>query len=300
MDVVAIVTVPTFRPPAAGWSPATIARQARHVLIWGENGGVVSGVAINVLGPLEVRRDGALVPIEGLKRRQLLAVLVAARGAEVSVDRLGEALWEDEPPESVRATLQSHVSRLRRSLAPDPLVRAGGGGYAIDVDRVDFDAIRFEDLADGAGSEQQIPALERALGLWRGPAFGEFAELPIVRGEALRLEELRLTVTEQLIEARLDAGDESRTVAELEALVAAHPLRERFWRQLMLALYRVGRQAEALRRCAQLRTMLRDELGLSLSPAAQALEAQIARRRSVLAAVIAARRGGRRDDAGPA
>ena len=235
---------------------------------------MLSGVAINVLGPLEVRRDGALVSIEGLKRRQLLAVLVAARGAEVSVDRLGDALWSDEPPESVRATLQSHVSRLRRSLAPDPLVRAGGGGYAMDVDRVDVDAIRFEDLV-GDGSEQQIPALEQALALWRGFAFGQFAELPIVRGEALRLEELRLTVTERLIEARLGAGDESRAVAELEALIAAHPLRERFWRQLMVALYRVGRQAEALRRCVQLRTMLRDELGLSLSPAAQALEARI-------------------------
>ena len=149
-------------------------------------------------------------------------------------------------------------------------------------------------------SEQRIPALERALGLWRGPAFGEFAELPVVRGEALRLEELRLTVTEQLIEARLDAGDEGRTVAELEALVAAHPLRERFWRQLMLALYRVGRQAEALRRCAQLRTMLRDELGLSLSPAAQALEAQILADDPSLLRSSRHDACGRRDDAGPA
>ena len=105
--------------------------------------------------------------------------------------------------------------------------------------------------------------------------FGEFAELPGVRGEAMRLEELRLTVTEDLIEARLDRGEDARTAAELEALVATHPLRERFWRQLMLALYRAGRQAEALRRCAELRSMLRDEMGLGISPAAQALEAQI-------------------------
>jgi DNA-binding SARP family transcriptional activator len=155
-------------------------------------------------------------------------------------------------------------------------VRSGGGGYAIDIDRVDVDAVRFEDLADRAASQDRIPRLENALGLWRGPAFGEFAELPVVRGEALRLEELRLTVTEQLVEARLDAGEEGRTIAELEALIAAHPLREQFWRQLMLALYRVGRQAEALRRGTELRAMLRDQLGLSLSPAAQALEAQIA------------------------
>ena len=118
------------------------------------------------------------------------------------------------------------------------------------------------------------PAAERALGLWRGAAFGEFAELPGVRGEALRLEELRLTVTEQLIDARMERGEDAQMVAELEALVTAHPLREQFWRQLMLALDRTGRQAEALRRCADLRSMLRDELGLSLSPAARDLEAE--------------------------
>ena len=240
----------------------------------GNNGAVVSGLAVNVLGPVEVRRDGALVPIDGLKRRQLLAVLVAARGAEVSVDRLGEALWEDEPPESARATLQSHVSRLRRALAPDQLVRGSGAGYAIDVDLIELDAARFEDLAGAATGHDRIPVLERALGLWRGDAFGEFAELPGVRGEALRLMELRLTVTEDLIEALLDRGEDARPVAELEALIAAHPLRERFWRQLMLALYRAGRQAEALRRCAELRSMLR-EMGLSLSPGVEALEAQI-------------------------
>ena len=107
-----------------------------------------------------------------------------------------------------------------------------------------------------------------------------------------------MTVTEQLVEARLDAGEEGRTVAELEALVAAHPLRERFWRQLMLALYRVGRQAEALRRCAQLRAMLGDELGLSLSPAAQALEAQILADDPSLLRSPPAPGGRRWDDAG--
>jgi DNA-binding SARP family transcriptional activator len=241
----------------------------------GNNGPVSSKIAVNVLGPVEVRRDGALVPIDGLKRRQLLAVLVAARGAEVSVDRLGDALWEGEPPDSARASLQSHVSRLRRALGPEPLVRSSGVGYAIDVDLLDLDASRFEDLVSDITDADQIPVLERALGLWRGDAFGEFAELPVVRGEALRLEELRLTVTEDLIEARLDRGDDARTVADLEALVAAHPLRERFWRQLMLALYRAGRQPEALRRSAELRSMLRDQMGLSPSPAAKALEAQI-------------------------
>ena len=120
---------------------------------------------MNVLGAVEVRRHGTLVPIDGLKRRQLLAVLVAARGVDVSVERLGEALWEGEPPESARATLQSHVSRLRRALAPDPLVRGSGGGYAVDVDLVELDASRFEDLAGAATGDERIPLLEHALGL---------------------------------------------------------------------------------------------------------------------------------------
>jgi predicted ATPase/DNA-binding SARP family transcriptional activator len=236
---------------------------------------VVTGITVNVLGPVEVRRRGARVSIDGLKRRQLLAVLVAARGSEVSIGRLGEALWEGEPPNSARASLQSHVSRLRRALMPDAVVRAGGVGYAIDMDCVELDAARFEELTDAATGDERIPLLERALALWRGAAFGEFAELTGVRGEAMRLEELRLTVTERLIEARIDAGEEARVVAELEALVTSHPLREQFWRQLMLALYRSGRQAESLRRCADLRAMLREELGLSLSPAVKELEARI-------------------------
>ena len=143
------------------------------------------------------------------------------------------------------------------------------------MDLIELDSARFEDLAHAATGPERIPSLEHALGLWRGGAFGEFAELPGVRGEALRLEELRLTVTEQLIDARMEAGEDARMVAELEALVAAHPLREQFWRQLMLALYRSGRQAEALRRCADLRSMLRDEMGLSVSLAARELEARI-------------------------
>ncbi len=235
----------------------------------------MTGIALNVLGPVEVRRGGALLTVDGLKRRQLLAVLVAARGHEVSAERLGEALWEHGLPDSARASLQSHVSRLRRALAPDSIVRAGGVGYAIDLSLVDLDAARFEELAQAATGPEPTRSLEAALGLWRGTAFGEFAELPGVRGEALRLEELRLTVTEHLIDARMDGGEDARMVAELEPLVSAHPLRERFWRQLMLALYRTGRQAEALRRCADLRSMLRNELGLSLSPAAKDLEARI-------------------------
>ena len=132
---------------------------------------MVSGLAVNVLGPLEVRRDGVPVPIDGFKRRQLLAVLVAARGAEVSVDRLGEALWEDEPPESARASLQSHVSRLRRALAPDPLVNGSGAGYAFDLGLVDLDAARFEDLAGSVAGEDRISMLEGGARALARPGF---------------------------------------------------------------------------------------------------------------------------------
>jgi DNA-binding winged helix-turn-helix (wHTH) protein len=122
-----------------------------------DNGDVMTGIALNVLGPVEVRRGGALVAVEGLKRRQLLAVLVAARGSEVSAERLCEALWEGALPDSARASLQSHVSRLRRALMPDQLIRAGGIGYAIDMGLVELDAARFDDLAHA----QRVPRKSR-------------------------------------------------------------------------------------------------------------------------------------------
>lgn len=232
-------------------------------------------LVVNVLGPLEVLRGGRTVHVEGVKRRQLLAVLVAAGGEAVSVDRLCEALWGTDPPVTARASLQSHVSRLRGTVRTGLEVAAGGDGYALDGAAVDVDAVRFEGLVQGAGRWGEAGAFDEALRLWRGAAFAGFADLPWVRGEALRLEELRLATTEQWLEARIAAGEEAVVVAELEALVTAHPLRERFWRQLMVALHRTGRQPEALRRCVDLRTMLRDELGLDPSTAVRQLEAMI-------------------------
>lgn len=232
-------------------------------------------LGVNVLGSLDVRRRGHPLPIEGVKRRELLAVLVAARGDTVSVDRLCESLWGADPPQSARASLQSHVSRLRGGLQPELDVVAGSGGYALDLSGAVVDAVRFEALIHEGREAASVEALEEAIGLWRGDAFAGFADLPWVRGEALRLEELRMGATERWIEARLGAGEEEGVIGELESLVAGHPLRERFWRQLMVALHRTGRQAEALRRAGDLRTMLRDDLGLDPSPAVQALEAQI-------------------------
>jgi predicted ATPase/DNA-binding SARP family transcriptional activator len=238
---------------------------------------VVERTTIKVLGPLEVWQGGGQARVEGLKRRQAMAVLVAAAGGAVSEARLWEALWGEHPPESAQASLQSHISRLRQAIRPLEIVTVAGG-YALDIGSVDLDADRFEALvAEGRtlGAEDAAERLEEALALWRGPAFGDLAGLPGVRGEALRLEELRLVVTEERIDLRLAAGAPAEVVAELESLVVDHPLRERFWRQLMLALHRSGRQGEALRRFDALRILLRDELGLEPSPVARELADRI-------------------------
>jgi predicted ATPase/DNA-binding SARP family transcriptional activator len=240
--------------------------------------GLPAGLMVRVLGPLEAWRDGAAIAIGGPKARTVLAVLVANRSSVVSVDRLADALWGDDPPPSATATMQSNVSRLRKALAPALDITARAPGYVLDGPTDGVDAAQFEQLvADAAvaGSPEAVVALvERALALWRGPAFDEFADLDWARGEAVRLEELRLIAVERLVDAQLALGRSGAVVSELDRLVIEHPLRERFWRQLMVALYRTGRQAEALRRANELRTHL-NELGLDLSPAARELESRI-------------------------
>lgn len=234
---------------------------------------------MRVLGPLEVTRGGATVPIGGPKARLTLAVLLAHRGSVVSVDRLADALWGDAPPTSAVATIQSNVSRLRKSLAPDVDILGRAPGYLLEAPTDCVDAARFADLVRDANAAatpaEVVDLLGRVLALWRGPAFDEFADLEWARGEAVRLEELRLVAMEDLVEARLALGESGPVVGELERLVVDHPLRERFWRQLMVALYRSGRQAEALRQANQLRIYLGEELGLDLSPTAHELERRI-------------------------
>lgn len=244
----------------------------------GDDAGDVE-LVVRVLGPLEVWRDDAVVPIGGPKARLTLAVLLAHRLSVVSMDRLADALWGDLPPASAVATIQSNVSRLRKALAPDVDIVARAPGYVLEARTDSVDAARFEDLARAASiantSAAVVELLGSALALWRGPAFDEFSDLDWARGEAVRLEELRLVAMEDLVDARLALGEAGPVVGELEGLVVDHPLRERFWRQLMLALYRSGRQAEALRQANQLRVFLGDELGLDLSPAARELERRI-------------------------
>jgi predicted ATPase/DNA-binding SARP family transcriptional activator/tetratricopeptide (TPR) repeat protein len=237
-----------------------------------------------ILGPLEVR-DGAGSPVRrvpGAKERALLADLLVNAGRVVSVDRLVEDLWGDHPPGNPANTLQGRVSALRRALGPAGarLVVTSPPGYRLAVDPGRLDAARFERLvaeatALDAPEARATRLLEEALALWRGLALAEFADQPWAQAEAARLEELRLAATEALVGRRLAVGGHAGLVGELEALVAAHPTRERPRGQLMLALYRSGRQADALAVYQDTRAVLVEELGIDPSPELQRLHQAI-------------------------
>jgi predicted ATPase/DNA-binding winged helix-turn-helix (wHTH) protein len=233
-----------------------------------------------ILGPLEVRDGGGLVRVPGAKERALLADLLVHAGRVVAADRLVEDLWGDRPPGNPANTLQGRVSALRRALGP-----AGAGlvvtrppGYVLEVDAERVDAGRFEGLVAAAGRATGAAAarlLEEAIGLWRGAALVEFADQPWAQVEAARLEELRLVAIEGLVELRLAGGGQAGVVGELEGLVAAHPTRERLRGLLMVALYRSGRQADALGVYQATRTVLAEELGIDPSPELQRLHQAI-------------------------
>jgi predicted ATPase/DNA-binding SARP family transcriptional activator len=237
-----------------------------------------------VLGPVEVDDGGQATAPSRAKERCLLAVLLADANRVVSADRVAEALWpgQNRPEDAVRS-VQTYVSRLRSSLGP-----AGGRlltsppGYLLRVDPDELDARRFEHLLEEARSrrldqepEAALGLLDQALSLWRGPPYGELRDEEFALGDAVRLEELRLVAVEERVDARLATGRHEEAVAELEALCAEHPLRERLRSQLMVALYRSGRQAEALRTFEAYRRLLAEELGLDPSPELRALESQI-------------------------
>jgi predicted ATPase/DNA-binding SARP family transcriptional activator len=230
-----------------------------------------------ILGPLEVRDGATLVRVPGAKERALLADLVVHAGRVVSADRLIEDLWGEDPPGNPGNALQGRVSALRRALGPSGsgLLVTSPPGYRLEADRESVDAARFERLVAEASTPAQADGsratrlLEEALGLWRGPALAEFADTPWAQAEATRLEELRLAAREALAERTLAAGDHAGLVGELEALVAAHPTRERLRGLLMVALYRSGRQADALTLYQRTREVLAEELGIDPSPELQ-------------------------------
>jgi DNA-binding SARP family transcriptional activator len=227
-------------------------------------------VEFRILGPLEVVSDSTVLEVPWSKCRALLTLLVMRANEVVSADRLIDELWEEGPPESAPGTLQTYVYRLRKSL-PQAALRTRAGGYALEAARSDVDALRFADVvADAArrgdASPEWVDArLREALSWWRGDAMIEFARTSWARRERVRLDALRLDALQMRTEARLAMGDHSAVVGELESLVTEYPLRERAWGQLMLALYRCGRQADALRAYSRLRRHLGDELGIEPS-----------------------------------
>ena len=234
---------------------------------------------VALLGPLEIRVDGRIIPVTAPKERAVVSVLALRDGGVVTSRELIAALWGEEPPRSAAKALQTYVSNLRRILPENSIVTASGG-YSLVTDGVDtvhFDALAVTGrrrLAEG-DNPAAVEALREALGLWRGQGFTELTESPFGAPWATRLQELRRECEEDLVDARLAASDERPPVAELEMAVAAEPLRERRWAQLMLALYRDGRQADALRTFERLRTLLAEEIGIDPSAELRALEAAI-------------------------
>ena len=228
-----------------------------------------------LLGPLEVRVTDGPLPLGGVKQRALLALLLLNANRVVPRARLIDELWGEEPPGSAVTTVQVYVSRLRK-LLPDGSLATRGSGYTLELEPDDLDLSRFERLtaeARTADAERASRLLREALELWRGPALAEFAE-PFARVEAGRLEELRLAAVEDRIDADLALGRHADLIGELEVLVAEHAHRERLRGQLMLALYRSGRQAEALEAYRAARAAL-DELGIEPSARLRQLERQV-------------------------
>jgi class 3 adenylate cyclase/DNA-binding winged helix-turn-helix (wHTH) protein len=253
-----------------------------------------------LLGPLEVRREGRPVGLGGAKPRALLTDLLLRLGQVVSIDRLIEDLWGEEPPETAAHALEVYVSQLRKALALD---RAGGRassvlvtsrpGYVLEVEPEQVDVYRFRRLVDDGrsaladGDSARVAlALREALALWRGPAIVDFAYEPFAQADIAHLEAVRLGAVEDRIEAELALGRHADLVGELEAFVAAEPLRERPRRQLMVALYRCGRQAEALAAYQAARRMLVDEFGIEPGPELRELEAAVLRQDDALRAPV--------------
>ena len=233
-----------------------------------------------ILGPLEVIGGGQPIELGGSRQRALLALLLTRANEVVSTDRLIDDLWGARPPKTAANALQYHVSRLRKALAGSEVIVTMPPGYLIQVAPGELDLLRFEHQvaeAERSSPERRATLLREALGLWRGPALADLANEQFAQPEIRRLEELRLAALERRLDADLELGGSAELVAELEALVHENPLREPLRAQLMLALYRSGRQADALDVYRETRRLLVDELGVEPGPALQGLEQAILR-----------------------
>ncbi len=233
----------------------------------------------HVLGPVEATVAGRAVYLGGRQQRRLLAVFVSELGRMVTVDRLAEIHFPDDPDSaSSRASVRTYVSRLRSAIGDDRIVTRDQG-YLLAAGPEETDAATFEVLlgeARTAAPPEAIALYDAALALWNGPAYGEFGSEWWALPEAARLEELRLVAHERRIDTVVALGDDGDAVADLERLILVNPLRERFVAQLMAALHRSGRQAEALRAYAQFRSRLIEASGIDPSPRVVELERAIA------------------------
>jgi DNA-binding SARP family transcriptional activator len=213
-------------------------------------------VDLRLLGPVEVRLEDRPIELGPRKQRAVLAMLALEVGRTVSADRLAEGLWGEAPPPSAAKMVQLYVSHLRRALDGDGVrIVTHGRGYELELADGDVDAVRFERLL-----EQSRP--REALALWHGDALADLADEPFAAPEIRRLDELRLRASERAIDADLEAGRHAEVIGELDRLVAEQPLRERLHGQRLLALYRAGRQSEALAAYRDARSRLVDEIGV--------------------------------------
>ena len=248
------------------------------------------------LGPLAASEGERGIPLGGPKQRLVLAHLLIRANEVVVADRLIDAIWPENPSTGARSSLHSYVSHLRKALGAGR-IESHGQGYVLRAEPDDVDGLRFEALAreghrllaDDADAASH--AAREALALWRGPPFADLAGETSLQAEVDRLEELRVSVTEDRIEADLALGRHAQLVGELDALTSAHPLRERLWGHLMLALYRSGRQGEALEAFERARRMLADELGIDPSPDLRRLHEQVLRQDPALQPTLGRLRG---------
>jgi DNA-binding SARP family transcriptional activator len=250
---------------------------------------------VRLLGTIEVTVDGAPIELGGARQRALLALLTMHANEPVARDKLIDALWGEQPSENAANALAALVARLRRAL-PTEAVVTRSGGYELVIDPLSIDAVRFERLvadAGGAAAATSSATLREALALWRGPPLAEFAYEDWAQPYIARLDETRRAAIGSRIQADLELGRSGELIGELEALVRDEPLHERFRGQLMLALYRAGRQAEALEAYRRARDTLVEGLGLEPSPELQELERAILRHDPGLVPV-GAETGGRR------
>jgi DNA-binding SARP family transcriptional activator/ABC-type glycerol-3-phosphate transport system substrate-binding protein len=247
-------------------------------------------VEIRVLGPIEVIGDRGRITVGSGRQLALLAFLVGQANRVVSADRILDAIWGDEPPASGAKSVAFHVSRLRDALepgrprgSPNGIIATEAAGYVLRVEPDRIDAVRFERLvlegraALATDPETARPTLETALALWRGEPYADVADESFVQPEIRRLDELHLVALEERLAADLALGRHAEAIEELQAIVARNPLRERLRGQLMVALYRAGRQAEALRTYGEARRVLADELGVDPGPELQQLQGWILR-----------------------